>query len=103
MVVETEEGMEGIDLLMRDLTEYFYIKNVFVASPQTERPQRAFTVLTGHFNRFGLWKNKRKMASMACHPCHAPDRMLVESYERQKTGAGPIFQERQRRRVNCLE
>ena len=54
MVVETEEGMEGIDLLMRDLTEYFYIKNVFVASPQTERPQRAFTVLTGHFNRFGL-------------------------------------------------
>ena len=91
VVAATEEGMEGLGLLIWDLAEYFYANNGIVASNQPERLQREFEVLTGLLDRVGLRKNTRKTVSMDCQPCHALGRILVEEYERRTTGTRPNF------------
>ena len=78
VVAATKEGLESIDLPIRDMAAYFYSDDGLVASPQLERLQSSFDVLTGLFDRVGLWKNARNTVSMACYPCHTPVRILVE-------------------------
>ena len=63
--VATEEGREGLGLLIQDLAEYFYANDGIIASTQPERLQRLFGILTGLFNRVGLKKNTQKTVSMA--------------------------------------
>ena len=74
-----------------------------VASTQPESLQRAFDVLTGLFDRVGLRTNTNKTVSMACQPFHATGRVAPVAYGQWTTGTGPIFQERQQRRVDCPE
>ena len=57
-----------------------YAEDELVALTQLERLQRAFSVLTGLFDRVGLRKNTRKTVSMVCQKCHMPVRMSVEAY-----------------------
>ena len=92
VVEATEEGMEGLGLLIWDLAEYFYANNGIVASNQPERLQREFEVLTGLLDRVGLRKNTRKTVIMACHPFHTPGRMSMEAYGRLTVGTGMMFQ-----------
>ena len=68
-----------------------------------ERLQRAVDVLTGLFNWVVLRKNTQQMVRIACQPCHAPGRMLVELYVRLTTGKGPTFWGRKMMQVKCPE
>ena len=99
VVTAPEEGMEVFELLIHDLVTYFYANNVIVASPQPERMQRAFDVLTGLFDRVRLRTKTQKTVIMDCYPCHTPGRMSVEAHKRRTMGTEPTFWERQRSRV----
>ena len=52
-----EAGAEGHGPSVQDLAACFYTDDVLVASTQLERLQRAFDVLTYHFDRFGFRTN----------------------------------------------
>ena len=67
VVAPTADGLEGRELLLRELAEYLYADDGLAASTQPERLQRAFIVLTGLSNRVVLRTNTRKPVSMACH------------------------------------
>ena len=99
VVVATGEGMEGLGMSIRYMAAYFYADDGIIASNQPERLHRVFDILTGLFDWVGLRMNTRKTTIMACHPCHAPGRMLVEPYERRAAGIKTSFQDIQRRRV----
>ena len=87
--------------LIQDLLAYFYADNGIVASTQSERLQRVFNVLADLFVRFVLQKNTWNTEIIEFHPCHMPGIILVVEYERQVTGMGPNYWERQRMRVQC--
>ena len=103
VVAPTEEGIEGIGLLIRDLAAYFYSDNGIITLNQPERLQRVVDILSGLFERVGLRKNTPKTVSMACQTCHVNGRMLVEAYTRRTMVTGPTFRDRQRSRVECPE
>ena len=98
-----EDGTEGLGLSIQDLMAYFYADHGLIALTHLERLQKAFNVLTGLFNWVGLRNNMRNMVSIACQPCHTPGRMSLAAYEQRTIGMGPIFWERQWRRVACPE
>ena len=59
-------------------------KNGLVESTQPEKLQRAFGILTDLFVQVSLWTNNSNMLSMDFQTCHAPGRMSVDAYDRQK-------------------
>ena len=79
LIAATEEGIEGLGLLILYLTEYFYVDNGIVTSNQLERLQQVFNILTGLFNRVVLRTNMWNSVIRACLPCHAPGRMPVDA------------------------
>ena len=93
VVEPNEDGRERLGVSIQDLAAYFYAYDGLVTLNQLERLQRAFSILTGLFDRFGLRTNMRKTVSMACQPYHAPGRMSLEAYERQTTGTGKNLRE----------
>ena len=103
VVTTTEAGTGGLDLTIIDLAAYFYADEGLLASTKLERLQRAFDVLTGLFERFGLRTNTAKTIGIVCQPFHAPWRMLEAAYARRVTGKGPTFLERQRMQVEFPE
>ena len=75
-----------------DLTAYFYADDSLVASPQSERLQRYFDVLTSLFDWVRMRTNMANTVGMVCQICHAPgEEVLEENYVRQVTGKGPTF------------
>ena len=64
MVAQTEAGAEGLRETIQELAEFFYVDDGLVASPWTERLQRAFNVLTNLFDWVGLCTNVWKKVSM---------------------------------------
>ena len=60
----TEKGTGGLGLTIINLAPYFYVDDGLVASIKPERLQRAFDVLTGLFDRAGLWTNTAKTVGM---------------------------------------
>ena len=66
---------------------------------QPERIKRFFDVLTGLFERVGLQTNTAKTVRMVYRPWHAPGALLEKAYKIRMTGKGPMFWERQRRRL----
>ena len=102
-MAEIEEGTERLGILIWDLAAYFYADNGLIASTQTERLQREFSILTCLFDRVDIRTHTWKAASMDCQTCHSPGKMSVEAHERRTTGTGPTFFERHMRRVHCLE
>ena len=68
VVASTKEGMGGLDLLIQDMTTYFYTNDGLVTSPQLEILQRSFDVLTSLFDRVRLRTNMHKTVIMACQP-----------------------------------
>ena len=80
----------------QDLAAYLYANYGLVALTQPERLKMSFEVLADLYNRVGLRINKEKTVSMACQPCHTPDRMSVVEYERRVTRKGLTYQERQK-------
>ena len=103
VVAPTKDGREGLGMSIQDLAAYFYAENDLVTLTQLERLQRVFDLLTGLLDRVGLRKNTKKTVSMACQPFHATGRVAPVAYGQWTTGTGPIFQERQQRRVDCPE
>ena len=102
MVVTPSKVVMGVLVLtIINLEAYFYADGGIVELTQPERLQMSFDALTCLFERFGLRKNMEKMVGMVCQPCHAPGRVLEESYAQQMTRKGPTFWEHQRRRVEC--
>ena len=99
----TKAGAEGLRALVKDLAEYFYADDRLVLSTQMERLHRVFDVLIDLLNQVGTQKNTWKTESMSCHPFHTPGIMSVVAYERQVTGMGMTYKERQRMRVQCPE
>ena len=103
VVMPTEEDTVGLGLEIINLGAYFCYDNGLMALTQPESLWRAFDVLAVLFDRFGLRKNMAKTVVMLCQPCHAPGGVSEEAYKRRTTGKRPIFQERQRRMVECPE
>ena len=102
-MVPTEEAMERLGLSTQDLVAYFYADDGLLAATQPRRLQRALNILTILFGQVFLRENMQKTMIMACQICHAYDMMLVEAYERRKTGTGPTFWEGKWRRLECPE
>ena len=75
VVVPTEDGTEGLGMLIQDLAAYLYANDGLIASTHLERLQRAFDVLAVLFERVSLRTNTRKTVNMACQPCHASGQM----------------------------
>ena len=65
--------------------------------------QGAFSTLVGLFNRLGLKMNIGKTIGMVFRPCQTVGTQSEVAYDRQMTGAGLSYQERQQVRVQCLE
>ena len=103
VVMQTEAGTGGLGLTIIDLAAYFYADNGLVVLTQPERLHRAFDTLTGLFDGVKIKTNMGNMDSMVCQSYHAPGRMSGEAYDRQTPGTCKTFQERKRRRVECLE
>ena len=78
VLAPTKEGREGLGLYIQDSETYFYANDGLVALTQPERIYRAFDVLSGLFDQVSLKTNTHKKVSIACQPCHTPERMLVE-------------------------
>ena len=85
------------------MAAYFHANNGLVTATHMGRLQRVFDVLSGLFNRVGLWTNSRKMVNMACNPCLTLGKMSSAAYNQRRKGMGPIFWERNWRRVACPE
>ena len=64
-VAPTKPGAEGLGETIQELVAFFYADDGLVASPQTDRFQRAFKVLTDLFDQVGLLTNVRKKVSIA--------------------------------------
>ena len=103
VVAVTESGMQGLGLSIQDFTAYLYKDDELVSSNQPERLQQAFGILADLFDWVRLRKKTRKTVSMACQPCHTPERMLVVAYGRHTTGMGIAYRERQKMQVKFLE
>ena len=86
-----------------NLEALYYADDGLVASPQTERLQRAFSVIIDLFNRVGIRANVWKTASMTCQPCYIPGRFPELDCMWRVTGIGASYQERLRRRVEFPE
>ena len=52
---------------------------------------------------WGYEKNVGKTVSMVCRPCQAAGNQSEAAYGRKIKGEGPIYQERQKERVECRE
>ena len=103
VVSEKEAVPEGLRRSIQHLVDYFCTDGILIASIQAVWIQRSFDVLVDLFNRAGLQTNFRKTVSMVFQPCHSPGGMLEEAYTLRMTGEGPMYQNRLRRRVRCLE
>ena len=79
----------------------FYADDGMVASYDSCWIQVAFNTLVDLFDRVGLRNNFRKTVGMVCHPCQAAVTQSDVAYGRHMTGKGPLYQERQRGRVQC--
>ena len=65
--------------------------------------QGAFSTLLGMFYWVGLRKNIGKTVGMVCCMCQTAGTQSEAAYERQMTGAGLSYQERQQVRVQGLD
>ena len=65
--------------------------------------QWAFNALVSLFKRVGLRTNVGKTVSMVCRPFQAAGTPSEAAYRQKMTGEGPIYQERQKERVECGE
>ena len=55
------------------------------------------------FGRVGLKTNVGKTVRMVCRPFQAVGTHSEAEYGRRMTGAGPLYRERQRVRIQCKE
>ena len=62
---KTEAGVEGLDISVQDLAEYFYVENVLVLLTHPERLKRSFDVLAEFFDQVGISMNLWRTVSMA--------------------------------------
>ena len=74
---------------------FFYADDGLEASADPGWLQSAFDMLTGIFDRVGLWKKFCKTVGIVCRPCQADRLQEGEAYTQQMTGEGRIFKERQ--------
>ena len=81
----------------------FYGNDGVVASTDPVWLQSAFNLLSGMFDRVGLWMNVENTAGMVCRTCWAEEVQADEAYTWQMAGEGCIFKEQQRERVLCPE
>ena len=74
-----------------------------VASSDPHWLQWACNALVSLFERMGLKTNVGKTVSMVCRPCPAAGNQSEAAYERNMTGEGPTYWERQKERFECGE
>ena len=74
-----------------------------VASSYRGWLQGYFSTLVGMFNWVGLGMNVSKTVGMVLRPCQAVRTQLEAAYERNMTGAGISYWERQQVKVWCSE
>ena len=89
VVAPTEAGAEGLREMIQELAAFSYVGDGLVMSPQLERLQRDFNVLTNIFEWVVLHTNMRKTVSMACRPCYTPGGFLESAYTWNVTGSDP--------------
>ena len=72
-----------------------------IALTRPECIQWEFEILTGLFDRVGLWKNKKKAVGMVFQTFHISGRHSKEYYKGCMTGEGSNNQDCQRQCVRC--
>ena len=98
-----EVGLEGLREMVQELAAFLYTDDILVASPQPERLQRSFNVLTDLFNHGGLCANLQLMVSIAYWPYIIPGGLLKSVYTWRVIEIGPSYQERLWRRMEFME
>ena len=79
-VAGEDAGPEVFGREVQKLTTLFYVDNVLLASTRAANLQEVLDVLTGLFNRFGLWTNVEKMDVMVLKPCRTAGSQSMEDY-----------------------
>ena len=95
---EGEPGLEGFGRDIQQLAAYFYVDGSLLDSSQVVRIQNDFNVLMDLFDRSGLCKNVRNMASMPYKPCHSIGVHSTEAYDLRMMGYGMVHMARLRQK-----
>ena len=77
---------EVLGRALQKLASLFYMDYGLLALPWPSRIQEALDVLTGLFDRVGLWTYVEKTVGMVCQPCSTVGIQSTEAYIWRITG-----------------
>ena len=98
LVVWEEAGPKGFGRVVQWIVAFFYADDELLVPPCPSHLETESNVLMGIFYQVGLYTTVTKMVGILLQPFLMAGGHLEAAYERQMTGEGPLYRERQQDR-----